>query len=236
MKGINSSHFLQMRLLIRTSISGAAQDLLSGPVDAVKTLKAIFPRVSSPTSAATSNPQYLFWSERLLAKTASLSSETVVIENSQVEEPTVEFALRSFRAWASHHDVKQGDPASTTDESTPASPGSRSSIWRAYYDLLSRILQQNLPYTPTSEGPIRPQLASEFRRVETICENALLRNTKFPKADGSNQEIENWVEQVIQNWQIFCGPEWQEWDFGEGGHDALSRNVLDVSPFVRSAA
>lgn len=203
--------------------------MLSGPIDAVKTLKPMFPRVSFPTSVAPSSPQYLFWSERLLAKTASLVSEIVVLEDSRVEEPTVDFALRSFRAWASHRDVKQGDPASTTDDSTPASPGPRALIWRAYYNLLSHILQHNLPYTPTVEGPKRPQFASEFRRVETICENALLRNTRFPKADGNNLDIENWVEQVIRNWQSFCGPEWEDGDFGEGGHDAFTRNVLDVS-------
>jgi hypothetical protein len=34
---------------------------------------------------------------------------------------------------------------------------------------------------------------------------------------------------VISNWEVLCGPEWQDSDLGEGGQNAVSRNVLDVS-------
>ncbi|WEW56601.1 hypothetical protein PRK78_002048 [Emydomyces testavorans] len=226
--GQNFSPWTEVCIVKGGYMKGAAQELLSGTADAVKTMKTIVPRVSFPTSAVALSPQYLFWSERLLAKAALLSSKAVTAESPQVEESTIEFALTSFRAWASHREVKLGDPISTTQDSAVASPSCRSSIWRAYYGLLSRILQQRLPYFAPSEGSKRAQLASEFRRVETIYENAFLRNAKFPKAGDSNQEIEYCVEQVIQNWQILCGPEWQDRDFGEGGQDAFSRNVLDI--------
>ncbi|EEP79513.1 predicted protein [Uncinocarpus reesii 1704] len=208
---------------------GVAEELLSGSGDAVKIMKPIVARVSWLPSNATSNPEYMFWSERLLAKTCLFGCESVLAEGSLVSESTVEFTLKSFRAWASHPEVKRSDPASTMDTSSAsASPDSRFSIWRAYHNLLSQILQQKLPYSAPSEGPIRPQLASEFRRVEAIYENALLKIAKFPKADASNKEIEQWIEQVIGNWQILCGSGWSDADFGEGGRDALSRNVLDI--------
>nr|KMM67009.1 hypothetical protein CPAG_03345 [Coccidioides posadasii RMSCC 3488] len=210
-------------------LKGAALESLSGVQVAVEAMKPLAARVSIPTSNALLSPQYLFWSERLLAKTAGCTGKIVTAQGSQVTESTIEFALQSFRAWASHCEVKQGDPASTTDSSdASAKSGPKASTWRAYYDLLSHILQKRLPYIPSSEGPKQAQLVSEFRRVETICENALLRNAKFPKASSSNHEVELWVEQVVRNWQILCGPEWQDADFGEGGRDALSRNVLDI--------
>jgi hypothetical protein len=80
-----------------------------------------------------------------------------------------------------------------------------------------------------NDGPDRPQLASELRRIEAICENNLLRDVKFPTASSSNSEVEEWVEQVISNWEVLCGPHWQDQDLGEGGQNTVGRNVLDVS-------
>jgi hypothetical protein len=80
-----------------------------------------------------------------------------------------------------------------------------------------------------NDGPDRPQLASELRRIEAICENNLLREVKFPTASSSNSEVEEWVEQVIGNWEVLCGPHWQDQDLGEGGQNTVGRNVLDVS-------
>jgi hypothetical protein len=136
--------------------------------------------------------------------------------------------LRSFRLWAAHTEVKRGDPASNSQSDAPASPGSRASVWKACYDFLSAILQREIAYVTPSNGPRRVQFTTEFRRVEAICETIVLRNTTFPKANESNKQVEAWVEQVIQNWEVLCGPEWHDEDFGEGGQDAVSRNVLEV--------
>jgi hypothetical protein len=80
-----------------------------------------------------------------------------------------------------------------------------------------------------NDGPERPQLAGELRRIEAICENNLLREVKFPTASSNNSEVEEWVEQVIRNWEVLCGPHWQDQDLGEGGQNTVGRNVLDVS-------
>ncbi|KAI1918680.1 hypothetical protein LOZ12_002421 [Ophidiomyces ophidiicola] len=208
-------------------LSPWTEELLCGAADAIRTMKAIVPRVSFPTSPSPSTPQYLFWTEQLLAKIALLSNEAVIKDGALSRESAIEFALKSFRAWASHRDVK-ADPASISKDTSTLNIGSKPQVWRAYYNLLSHILQHKLSYISWSDAPKRGQFVSEFRRVETICENSLLRNAKFPRADASNQDIEVWVEQVIHNWHILCSSEWQDADFGEGGHDALSRNVLDI--------
>ncbi|OAX84220.1 hypothetical protein ACJ72_01406 [Emergomyces africanus] len=207
-------------------MKGAAQALVSGPGDAIRTFKSVLPWVSAPGSSSPSSPQYLFWSEQLLAKTALLASDAAS-EGPLANEQSVEFALRVFRLWSSHNSIKQGDPESTVPSSAPASPGSRASIWQAYYTFLSSTLRQ-VVYVSRSEIPKRVQLITEFRRVEAVCENIMIKNTTFPEAEVKNREVEIWVEQVIQNWEILCGPEWRDDDFGEGGQDAFSRNVLDM--------
>lgn len=178
--------------------------------------------------APETGPQYTFWSEQFLAKCALLASELGATRET-TSVATLEFALWAFRAWASQGDMKQSDPASTAGKNLADGLGSRYSMWKAYYRFLSVILQRRLPYSPPTEGPRRVQLSSEFRRVETVCENILLRNVKFPRAHAANYNVESWVEQVIQNWEVLCSNEWSDSDFGEGGQDAVSRNVLDVS-------
>ncbi|PGH23392.1 hypothetical protein AJ80_02502 [Polytolypa hystricis UAMH7299] len=206
-------------------LKGAAQSLASGSEDAMRTFASILPWLSSPISSSQSNPQFLFWSEKVLAKSALIAAEST---RNHRDQQTADLALKSFRLWADHPEVKRGDPASTVQSNAPASPGSRSTVWKAYYDFLTAVLQEGLYYTPTAEGPKRVQLSTEFRRIEAICENALLRNTKFPSAGTTNTHVEEWVEQVIRNWEVFCGSSWSDDDFGQGGQDAVARNVLDI--------
>ncbi|EEH46071.1 uncharacterized protein PADG_02221 [Paracoccidioides brasiliensis Pb18] len=207
-------------------IKGAAQALVLGFEDAIRTFKSVLPWASTFVSNSPSSPQFLFWSEQLLSKAALIASEAAA-EGPLANENTVEFALRAFRLWASHPNVKQGDEASTALGTAPTNSVSRASIWKAYYGILSSTLRQ-VAYDSPSESPKRAQLTTELRRVEAICENILIKNTKFPKAEVANKEVEDWVEQVMQNWEILCGPEWRDDDFGEGGQDAFSRNVLDM--------
>lgn len=141
----------------------------------------------------------------------------------------VEIALRLFRLWAALPAVKQGLTAAQPSHLDASTSLSRTSIWKAYYGLLTTVLQNGLAYMAPNDGPDRPQLASELRRIEAICENNLLRDVKFPTASSSNSEVEEWVEQVISNWEVLCGPHWQDQDLGEGGQNTVGRNVLDVS-------
>jgi hypothetical protein len=113
--------------------------------------------------------------------------------------------------------------------------------WKAYYDTLSTTIRYNLPYdadtvaaaseksTLDDHTSARLQQRSELKRVETIYENLLIKETHFPKASESNHEVEVWVESVIANWRVLCGPSWADEELGQGGKEGVGRGVLDVS-------
>lgn len=174
------------------------------------------------------------WTERLLVRQCQLSDLSTNSNNVDATN-----ALQAYRFWAKYWDII-GKNSASEGMGRP-----RRSAWKAYYDTLSTILQKDIPYpaehvaagssnlTP-SEKPA-PQSASsrlqqlaELKRVETIYEGLLLRETKFPKASESNQETESWTDAAMSNWWVLCGPTWTDSDLGEGGKEAVGRGVLDV--------
>ncbi|KAL4819448.1 hypothetical protein BDW67DRAFT_154587 [Aspergillus spinulosporus] len=208
-------------------IKGAAQNQVSGPQEALQVFNSLVPWLNSTNLGSSSN-QFLHWSEKMLADGALIAGEEICKDIASADGELVRVALRIFREWSSHPSIKPGEDASgMQNESSPESVP-KSSIWKSYYDLLSAILLHELPYTAPAPGPERPQLATELRRVETICEAHLLRDVKFPTADSGNEVIEAWVEQVIQNWERLCGPQWHDEEVGEGGQYALGKNVLEI--------
>ncbi|KAL1968970.1 hypothetical protein VTN77DRAFT_804 [Rasamsonia byssochlamydoides] len=208
-------------------IKSAAQSLVSGPDDALKTASSILPRLTTPSPTFLACPQALHWSEKLLSKTALTASEQACEVDSGENGSATEVALKAFRLWSAHPQVKRREPSSTAPAG-PFEPASQTSIWMSYYKFLSTILQRGMVYFPqSSQGSVRGQLASEIRRVEAACESVLLKEVKFPRANASNPQVESWVEQVIRNWEVLCGPDWRDEDL-EGGQDAVGRNVLDI--------
>lgn len=73
---------------------------------------------------------------------------------------------------------------------------------------------------------------AELKQVQSIYESFLLGELEFPKANEATPEIEIWVDQVVHNWKIMCGPTWQNEDHIDGGKEATSRLVLDVCDFI----
>lgn len=197
--------------------------------DALETFKSIVPWLISRDHASPSNPEFLHWSEKLWSKGAVLAADEVCKHGPLADDNHVEVALKLFRLWSAHPHVKQGITSHATEIDGPAEPASKAAIWKSYYDLLTAILQHGLTYFPPTDGPERPQFASEIRRVESLYESVLLQEERFPVANALNPLVENWVEQVIRNWEILCGPQWRDEDVGEGGQDSVGRNVLDVS-------
>ncbi|KAJ5833726.1 hypothetical protein N7474_002037 [Penicillium riverlandense] len=216
-------------------IKATAQSTIGGIDETLDTFAALEPWLSSGKQASVANAQFLNWSETLLGKGALMASKEAS-KNSPYSNPRhVEIALRLFRQWAVHPAVKQGLATQKSTASDLSSPISRTTLWNSYYGFLTIVLQDNLTYPPPSaERPGRPQQAAELRRVETICEGNLLREVKFPTASSGNSQVEEWVERVISNWEILCGPHWQDDDLGEGGQTVASRNVLDM--LYRAAA
>ncbi|KAJ6130585.1 hypothetical protein N7512_003365 [Penicillium capsulatum] len=209
-------------------IKGCAQSIVAEIDETLQTFGALEPWLSSGRLTANANTQFLNWSETMLGRGALMSSEEARRNSPNSVNAHVDIALRLFRLWSVHPAVKQGlaSPKSANADLNGQVP--RTTIWKAYYGFLTTVLQDNLPYTPSGDGPERPQLASELRRIESICEGNLLREVKFPTASSNNSEVEEWVEQVISNWEVLCGPHWQDQDFGEGGQNAVGRNVLDI--------
>ncbi|KAL4800986.1 hypothetical protein BDV19DRAFT_352505 [Aspergillus venezuelensis] len=208
-------------------IKGAAQHSVSGPQDALQIFNSLAPWLNSTNLGSTSN-QFLYWCEKILADGALLSGDEVCTKVAEADGRNVAAALKYFRAWSSHSTVKSGTPSQDPLSQNSAEAVPSSSVWRSYYDLLSVILLHDLPYAAPTDGPGRPQLALELRRIEAISEANILRDVKFPTAETGNKGVENWVEQVIANWKKLCGPEWHDYELGEGGQAALGKAVLDI--------
>ncbi|KJK64287.1 hypothetical protein P875_00138276 [Aspergillus parasiticus SU-1] len=204
---------------------GAGQHKVSGSADALDTLQSLTSWLSSHNELSSDSSQFLHWSEQLASESALVASMEALKTIPVADEALVKTALRLLRVWSAHPHVKQGalPHIDGFDVCTP-----KYLTWKSYYDLLSATLQHDLAYVPPASGPERQQLAAEIRRVESMYESSLLRETKFPTAYAENTQIEDWVEQVITNWEILCGPQWTDEDLGEGGQNAVGRNVLDI--------
>lgn len=212
----------------------------------------MLPVVSSTPPACRSTPEYLIWTEQLLAQYGLLMQDSTQPDGrgGRPRLHTKE-TLAPFRAWAELPRVspaKSGNVAQSPGRIKHQSPARRR-IWQLYYTSLSTILQQGLPYPPVGYGPSTPaqemgtdnvnsmanlklQQSIELRRVESIYEDILLKEVSFPKANEANFEVESWTDQVIANWTVISSSSWQNEDLGNGGKEAMTRNVLAVCYFV----
>ncbi|KAJ5573645.1 Tetratricopeptide-like helical [Penicillium hispanicum] len=209
-------------------IKGLAQLTTAGIDDTLETFASLVPWLSGGMLANTTNAQFLSWAETMLRKGATAASEEASRSLPSSNPRHVEIALQLFRLWSAHPAVKQGLASPNASFADSSDQPSHTSIWQSYYRFLTTVLQNGLEYTAPNDGPERPQLASELRRIESICEGHLLREVKFPTASSNNSQMEEWVELVISNWEVLCGPRWQDSDLGEGGQNAVGRNVLDI--------
>ena len=70
---------------------------------------------------------------------------------------------------------------------------------------------------------------AELKRVEGAYESLLLNQVGFPQANEANVEVEDWTDQVMFNWSLLVGPEWEEDDLEKGGKAGVGQKVLAVS-------
>ncbi|KAJ9488075.1 hypothetical protein VN97_g5222 [Penicillium thymicola] len=209
-------------------IKATAQSTAADINETLETFASLIPWLSGGKLASITTPQFLNWSELLLGNGALLASVEVT-KNTPYSDPRHGgIALQLLRLWAAHPAVKQGGSATNPSSVDTFSLAPRASVWASYYRFLTAVLQDGVTYTGPNDGPDRPQLCSELRRIETIYERNLLSEVMFPTASSLNSQVEEWVEQVIRNWQVLCGPEWQDSDVGEGGQNAVGRGVLEI--------
>jgi tetratricopeptide (TPR) repeat protein len=184
--------------------------------------------LSSVWTGASSKKQLCHWSELFLTEYCMLFSQAIEEEHEGIlRDPD---CLVCFRSWANYWGVQRsaGIGGLEIRGSIP-----RRRIWLAYYDVLSELLKQDLPY-PTGNAPAykepsaRAQLRAELKHVESVYNTLLLSETEFPRANEERVEVERFVELVMENWKILNGRGWKEHDLGQGGKDALSRGILDI--------
>ena len=187
-------------------------------------------------------PELRRWTERLLARGCMFTRQRAA------SSPTIQSlseSLRCFQAWT---DFWQRAPAPTGGSNTSPSHLDipRRKVWKAYYDLLSTILQHGLMYNPSSTSPsdllmvpsddtsneqytsAKLRQRAALHRVEATYESLLLNETHFPKASQTNTEVEEWTEQVVSNWRVLCTPEWTDAEIGAGGKEGVGRGVLEI--------
>lgn len=212
------------------TIIGSSQEKTGSTEDAIQTYNSILPWLSSLETLSLESPLFTMWTERLLVRLCQLCDQSA--ETGEYLDSAE--ALQIYRFWSRYWE--------TTGKGTGAEGMAphRRSAWKAYYDSLSTVLRHELPYSVgstsnmTEKTPsvphshLRLQQRAELKRVETIYETLLLKETQFPKASESNQETEAWTDAVMDNWRILCGPTWSDGDLGEGGKEAVGRGVLDV--------
>ncbi|KZF19123.1 hypothetical protein L228DRAFT_234326 [Xylona heveae TC161] len=216
-------------------IRGASLRKASRDRDALHAFQAGLPLLTKTSTYRTSeSAQLRFWSEQLLASYCTLSGQYAA--EPVAERGALSTALSGFRAWAKLWEGRPGQALAIIEEPNSGVDIPRRQVWRSYFETLSKILQEDLPYIPPQEGSVlknteqetlKFHLSSEIKRVETIYETLLLKQVSFPRADQINQEVEQWVETVMKNWSMLSRRDSDE-VLIEGAKEGLARKVLDI--------
>ncbi|CAI6333476.1 unnamed protein product [Periconia digitata] len=212
-------------------LKGSSQEKTGLTENAIQSYRSVLSLLSS-TQPTAGTPQFKLWTEHLLVRLCHLSDQTA--DTREYIGPSE--ALQAFRLWATYWD----NTAKTHSTEGANAARQRRFAWKAYYDTLSDILRRGLPYEPEptisneysekSSGHTNTRLRqrAELKKVETIYESLLLKETEFPKASDTNHEIVSWADSVMDNWRFLCGAAWSNADLGAGGKEAVGRGVLDI--------
>ncbi|KAI9818449.1 MAG: hypothetical protein M1827_000508 [Pycnora praestabilis] len=214
-------------------IKSVSQERVGHAVEAVETMRSVLPLLSRVSGSELDSSEMQLWSEHLLGHLCISSSQlaSAGLRNTSSDNDKT---IAVFRLWANFWRGRPGQGSSVSERPEISSGISRTRVWKAYYNLLSKALWSNTPYLSTAaESEMNPQAArlqqsAELKRVEATYEAMLLKEVRFPKAHEVDNEITEWVELVMGNWAILCGPHWRDEDLGEGGKESIGRNVLDI--------
>lgn len=223
-----SAEWTKVCALKASYIKGSAQSKTGTPAEALETFESALPVLSSVSSSQKQGKELRSWTELYLTGFCIISSLAIKSKISSILESET---LSAFRAWGGFWDTQGPAPVGGR---APQAEVSRRYVWREYYVTLSDLLQQELPFPTTAlattyaQASTRLQQRAELKRVEARYETLLLSEVQFPKAEEASEEVESFVEIVMQNWRILCGSSWQEEDLGEGRSEAVSRGVLDI--------
>ncbi|KAE9973781.1 hypothetical protein BLS_003423 [Venturia inaequalis] len=246
----SSASWVQVCYMKAAYIKGFAQEKSGAPADALRTYRSTMPFLTAiPSSLGSGSPEFRVWTERALSRMVAVA----IKQKPLGETMDFEAMLRMFHLWRSLFRYTPVEPMSETARKVPSTVDlgtevdySRWDVWMAYYETLSEILRIGYCYSPTytekkpqilftreplsDEEYLRVRLRqrAELKKVESSIEAKLLEETRFPKANERNSRVERWVDAVVQNWRIMCGPSWQDEELGEGGKNAIARGILDI--------
>ncbi|XMA12359.1 hypothetical protein WAI453_005150 [Rhynchosporium graminicola] len=228
--GINkeSSEWTKVCALKALYIKGQSQGKAGAMTDSIETFSSGLPILAIASSSPQQSRELKSWSELYLTGFCIQSSHAIKSRPSSILETET---LSAFRAWAKSWDTQTSTPIGGKAFYADVS---RRHVWKEYYLTLSDVLKHNLPFPTTAlttayaETSTRLQQRAELKRVEARYETLLLSEVLFPKAEEASEEVESFVEIVMQNWRILCGSGWHEHDLGEGGSEAVSKGVLDI--------
>lgn len=197
-------------------------------LEALTVFEAAIPPTNWVWKYQSAQKELRYWSELYLTEFCMLANGCRGKGQKSLEDPN---SLACFRSWARWWDSAKGGAVAGGYGFKGSVPRRR--IWFEYYEALSMVLQQDLSY-PTAymlfpnEASTRSQLWVELRMAETAFENLLLTETAFPRADEDREEVELFVEMLMQNWKILTGRGWRDQDLGQGGKLAVSTSALDL--------
>ena len=233
-------------------IYGFSKEKTDKADEALETYTSMLQFLSSLPSLGSVGLEFRLWCERLLTRTVALAMSALPGDRMDLDR-----TLQLFHLWASLFRLATPPQnLQIPSEQQPRAPQlpelgsevlySRWDVWTGYYRTLSFILKKGYIYSPSySEATpliinsrfgisgddflkVRLKQRAELKKVEASMETKLLAETRFPKANERNQRVEKWVDAVMQNWRIMCGPTWRDAELGEGGKNALARGVLDI--------
>ncbi|RMD42552.1 hypothetical protein DV735_g2622, partial [Chaetothyriales sp. CBS 134920] len=191
--------------------------------DAEAAYQSVLPFLDANKEAVGSSPQLSYWSEQVVA---ALAAATIQDAEKRPGKATHDAVFSIFRRWSEL--VAADKELLHVAYGHPGPHRSRVSIWKSYHVYVTNLLHnQGSPSAPTP-ALSRAGQVTLLRQIETAYESDLLRNTPFPQAGEANHVIEEWVEQVIANWQVLVGQPGFDGDLGEGGRNSLGRNVIDI--------
>ncbi|PSS00987.1 hypothetical protein BD289DRAFT_423119 [Coniella lustricola] len=200
----------------------------SKEAQALGVFEATIPPVTHTWNNHGSRKELRYWTELLLTEYCMLSNGCHAQGQVSLEEGN---SLACFRSWARWWDISRGSTISGGYGLQGSVPRRR--IWFDYFQALTTILQQDLAYptaypTLSTEDTLRCQLWLELSQVQNAYENLLLSETSFPRADEDREEVEVFVQMLMQNWTILTGRGWKDQDLGSDTKAGVTLSVLET--------
>lgn len=224
----DSAGWTKVCALKASYVKGISQMRTGAVTDALDTFESSLPIFASVSTTSNQASQLKTWTELYLTGFCMVSSQSIKSNTTSILKTET---LSAFRTWAKFWEAQ---PVKSVGGRAPGAEVSRRQVWREYYIVLTNLLCDELPFPTTiltnsyASSSTKIQQRTELKRVEARYKALLLSEVQFPKAEDINEEVEEFVELVMQNWRIICGSSWKDEDPSGDSTEAISRNVLDT--------